>query len=160
MRKWLSILLLLLNPFALSACLADGIKVSTLHKGDAEYQDVSDEFKREGVVTKIISVDTPGGQYYFVFLEQRLKKTVHTGDETTLYGLKRNGEWGEIRKTKDDDNTDVVKTSGPMFCWLTMAAMFKNKNFRISGMKFTGRVLFTRTVLSWMLMAMANLNFI
>ena len=109
MRKWLSIFLLLLNPFTLSACLADDIKVSTLHQGDAEYQYVSNEFKREGVVTKIISADTPGGQYYFVFLEQRLKKTVHTGDETTLYGLKRNGEWGEIRKTKDDDNTDIVK---------------------------------------------------
>lgn len=85
------------------------LKNKTLSVVDSEYTYINDEFKGQGFVKKIISSETGMGFYYFVFVEKPIKKEEYKGKVITDYGLKVDGEWGEIKKEKEDDITYTTK---------------------------------------------------
>ncbi len=49
------------------------------------------------------------GFYYFVFVEKPIKKEEYKGKIITDCGLKVDGEWGEIKKEKEDDIAYTTK---------------------------------------------------
>lgn len=109
MKKITCIFLVLAIQVSSSFCVAEKMKISTLQPSNPDYQSIHDEFKSQGEITRIISADTSGGLYFFVFVEQHLKTEVHKGMETTLYGVMKDESWGEVKKIKEDDITYTIK---------------------------------------------------
>ncbi|EPY5345331.1 hypothetical protein ACXDSS_004507 [Klebsiella quasipneumoniae] len=85
------------------------VKNKILNDCDTDYTYIKDEFKGQGIVKRVISSETDMGFYYFVFVEKPIKKEEYKGKVITDYGLKMDGEWGEIKKEKEDDITYTTK---------------------------------------------------
>ncbi len=88
---------------------AEGVKSIVLTPDATDFQSINDEFKGQGIVKKIISTETGNGFYYFVFLEKPMRKEEYRGKVVTEYGVKSNGEWGEVKKEEDDDVVYSIK---------------------------------------------------
>lgn len=108
-RKLLKIAFSIFMLVYSSLGLSREVKFETLNVNDVDYKEIRDEFKEQGVVTRILSAETSGGYYFFVFVEKSIRKEEIRGDVTTFYGVKPNGEWGEVKIRKDDDVTYEMK---------------------------------------------------
>jgi hypothetical protein len=85
------------------------LKVNNLESDDPEFVELNEEFSEGGIVNKIISSESHGGVYYFVFVEKPIKKEFFPGHVVTSYGVNENGRWGEIKIEKEDDLDIEIK---------------------------------------------------